>query len=73
MRTIKLKRIRDLREDHDLTQAQVANILSVTQRTYSRYENDDRSIPLEQLIKLADYYGTSVDYLLDRTNKKEPY
>ena len=73
MRTIKLKRIRDLREDHDLTQTQVAYILSVTQRTYSRYENDDRSIPLEQLIKLADYYGTSVDYLLDRTNKKEPY
>lgn len=73
MRTIKLKRIRDLREDHDLTQAQVAKILSVTQRTYSRYENDDRSIPLEQLIKLADYYATSVDYLLDRTNKKEPY
>ena len=73
MRTIKLKRIRDLREGHDLTQAQVAYILSVTQRTYSRYENDDRSIPLEQLIKLADYYGTSVDYLLDRTNKKEPY
>ncbi|MBB5183958.1 helix-turn-helix domain-containing protein [Catenisphaera adipataccumulans] len=70
---MKLKRIRDLREDNDLTQAEIAKILSVTQRTYSRYENDDRSIPLEQLIKLADFYHTSVDYLLNRTDKKEPY
>lgn len=70
---MKLKRIRDLREDNDLTQADIAKLLNVTQRTYSRYENDDRSISLEQLIKLADFYHTSVDYLLERTNRKEPY
>ena len=68
---MKLKRIRDLREDNDLTQADIAKY--VTQRTYSRYENDDRAIPLEQLVKLAEYYNTSVDYLLNRTDKKEPY
>lgn len=70
---MKLKRIRDLREDNDLTQAEIAKYLNVTQRTYSRYENDDRAIPLEQLVKLADYYSTSVDYLLNRTDKKDPY
>ena len=62
---MKLKRIRDLREDNDLTQADIAKYLNVTQRTYSRYENDDRAIPLEQLVKLAEYYNTSVDYLLN--------
>ena len=67
---MKLKRIRDLREDNDLTQDEIAKYLNVTQRTYSRYENDDRAIPLEQLVKLADYYNTSVDYLLNRTDKK---
>lgn len=67
---MKLKRIRDLREDNDLTQADIAKYLNVTQRTYSRYENDDRAIPLEQLVKLAEYYNTSVDYLLNRTDKK---
>ena len=70
---MKLKRIRDLREDNDLTQADIAKYLNVTQRTYSRYESDDRAIPLEQLVKLAEYYNTSVDYLLNRTDKKEPY
>ena len=50
---MKLKRIRDLREDNDLTQADIAKYLNVTQRTYSRYENDDRAIPLEQLVKLV--------------------
>lgn len=67
---MKLKQIRDLREDNDLTQADIAAILNITQRTYSRYENDDRAIPLEQLVRLAEYYNTSVDYLLDRTDKK---
>lgn len=62
---MKLKQIRDLREDNDLTQADIAAILNITQRTYSRYENDDRAIPLEQLVRLAEYYNTSVDYLLD--------
>ena len=70
---MKLKRIRNLRVDKDMTQADIAKYLNVSQRTYSRYENDDRSIPLEQLIKLADFYQTSVDYLLERTDKKEKY
>lgn len=66
-------RIRDLREDNDLTQTNLADYLKITQRTYSRYENDERAIPVEILCKLADYYGTSVDYLLNRTNIKTPY
>lgn len=59
-----LKRIKDLREDHDLTQETLAQILNITQRSYSHYENGDRNIPIEILIKLADYYQTSVDYLI---------
>ncbi len=70
---MKLRRIRDLREDNDLTQTDIAKILNVTQRTYSRYENGERSLPLDQLIKLVEYYNTSVDYLLNRTDRKEPY
>lgn len=66
-------RIRNLREDSDLTQTDIANLLNITQRAYSRYENDERAIPVEILCKLADYYGTSVDYLLNRTNNKQPY
>lgn len=66
-------RIRDLREDHDLTQEYMGKILNVSQRTYSRYENDERAIPIEILSKLADFYGVSVDYLINRTNYKKPY
>lgn len=66
-------RIRNLREDKDLTQKDVAEYLNISQRTYSRYENDERAIPVEILSKLADYHKTSVDYLLNRTNTKEPY
>ena len=66
-------RIRNLREDKDLTQTDIANYLNITQRTYSRYENDERSIPIEILSKLADYHNTSIDYLIGRTNVKEPY
>ena len=67
---MKLKRLRDLREDHDLTQADIAQLLHVSSRTYARYESGERSIPLEQLIRLANYYDLSVDYILGRTNKK---
>lgn len=70
---MKYERIRDLREDNDLTQEYLNKILTVSQRTYSRYENDERAIPLEIISKLADYYGTSVDYLIGRTDIKEPY
>ncbi len=65
--------LRDLREDNNLSQAEMAKILGVSQQTYSRYESHTTEIPLESLISLADYYDTSVDYLLGITNKKEPY
>lgn len=67
------KRIRNLREDKDMTQADIANILNITQRTYSRYENDERGIPLEVICALADLHHTSVDYLLGRTDIAKPY
>lgn len=63
-------RIRDLREDKDLTQAQMGEILSCSQRVYSNYERGDIDIPTVTLIKLADFHNVSVDYLLNRT--KEP-
>jgi transcriptional regulator with XRE-family HTH domain len=62
------RRIRDLREDHDLTQNQVAGMLGMKQPQYFRYEQGYRDIPTDILIKLADIYQTSVDYLLGRTN-----
>ncbi|MEG0277437.1 MAG: helix-turn-helix transcriptional regulator [Coprobacillus sp.] len=65
-----LKRIKDLREDNDLSQTTLANALNITQRAYSHYETGTRELPLEILIKLADFYKTSTDYLLERTNKK---
>ena len=67
---MRYKRIRDLREDHDLTQREMGIILSCSQRVYSNYERGDLDIPTEVLIKLADYYDVSVDYILGRTDKK---
>lgn len=61
-------RIRNLREDKDLTQTQLGAILSCSQRVYSNYERGDIDIPTATLIKLADFYDVSVDYLLNRTN-----
>lgn len=61
------QRLRDLREDHDLTQAQLAELLGIRQTVYSRYERGFQNIPLEHLLFLADYYGVSTDYLLGRT------
>ena len=61
-------RIRDLREDRDLTQTQMGRILSCSQRVYSNYERGDIDIPTAILIRLADYYDVSVDYLLGRTD-----
>ena len=66
-------RIRDLREDSDLKQAALAKYLNCTQVCYSQYELGKRDIPTDVLIKLADYYGTSIDYLLGRTDVKKPY
>lgn len=70
---MKLQRLRDLREDHDLKQTDIADYLHISQRTYSHYETDSRSIPLEQLIRLAIYYETSLDYLANLTDNKKPY
>ena len=62
-------RLRDLREDADLSQKQVAEILHIQQTVYSRYERGYQTIPVEHLLVLADYYHLSVDYLLGRTNR----
>lgn len=64
------RRIRDLREDKDLTQKQMGEILSCSQRVYSNYERGDLDIPTDILIKLADFYCVSIDYILERTDKK---
>ena len=66
------RRLRDLREDHDLTQADVAALLGMKQPQYFRYEQGYRDIPTDMLIQLADYYETSVDYLLGRTDDPLP-
>ena len=67
------RRIRDLREDKDLMQKDVASYLNCSQVCYSYYEIGRRDIPTDILIKLADYYNTSIDYLLGRTNDPKPY
>ena len=67
------QRLRDLREDADLTQQELGEMVGVPQRAYSYYEKGQRMIPPDVLCRLADYYKTSVDYLLGRTDKKEPY
>lgn len=64
------RRIRELREDRDMTQKQMGEILSCSQRVYSNYERGELDIPTEILIKLADFHMVSVDYLLGRTDKK---
>lgn len=66
-------RLKDLREDNDLTQAKIAAMLNIRQNTYSQYENGHRQIPIPLLIKLAEYYGVSVDYILRLTDVKTPY
>lgn len=67
------RRIRDLREDRDLKQSDLAKLLNCTQACYSNYENGKRDIPSEALRTLAEFYNVSIDYLLDVTNVKEPY
>ena len=64
-----LPRLRDLREDHDLTQSQVAALLGIDQRVYSTYETGKRDLPLRYLVLLADYYHVSADYLLGRSDR----
>lgn len=65
------QRIRDLREDADLSQREIAAYLGIQQTVYSRYERGFQTIPLEHLIRLADYYNVSTDYLLGRTRRPE--
>ena len=66
-------RLRDLREDKDMTQSNVADMLGIKQTVYSRYERGFQNIPIELLLQLADFYGTSTDYILGRTNEFKPY
>ncbi len=65
---MKFKNLREIREDRDIKQKDIANVLNVSQNTYSQYETGIIPITAETLIKLADYYGVSIDYLLDRTD-----
>lgn len=67
------QRLRDLREDRDLNQTEVARMLGMSQTGYSKYETGENDIPTIVLIKLADFYDTSIDYLLGRTNIKKRY
>ena len=64
-------RLRDLREDHDYTQREIADVLHIKQNTYSQYENGQRQIPIDFLIKLALHYNVSTDYILELTDKRE--
>ena len=67
------RRLRDLREDHDLKQKEVAQLLDIDQRVYSNYETGKQTLPVRYLLQLADYYGTSTDYILGRTDNPDPY
>ena len=65
------QRLRDLREDHDMNQTEIAKLLHTSQTVYSRYERGYQTIPVEHLLILADYYDVSVDYSLGRTNQQK--
>ncbi len=67
------RRIRDLREDRDLNQTQIAKMLGMSQTGYSKYETGENDIPTAILIRLAEFYNTSVDYLLGLTKERAPY
>lgn len=69
---MKFQRIQDLCIDSDLSQKKIGEILHISQRSYSHYETGSRNIPIEMLIRLADYYDTTIDYLVGRTDNKEP-
>jgi len=70
---VKFERIRNLREDNDYKQVQLANYLCVKQSTYSDYESGMINIPIEALMKLADFYNTSVDFIVGRTDEIKSY
>ena len=66
-------RLKDLREDSDITQTEIATYLHIKQNTYSQYENGQRQLPIDVLIQLAKFYRVSTDYILELTDTKEPY
>ncbi len=68
-----LERLKEIREDKDLTQTEIAKILKMSQVQYSRYETGLRLIPIDKLMILAKYYNTSIDYLIGFTNERKPY
>lgn len=70
---MKLERLKEIREDNDYKQIDIANYLGITQVQYSRYETGIRAIPIYHLIKLANYYKTSTDYLIGLTDERKPY
>lgn len=68
-----IRRLKDLREDHDLLQKDIAKIIKVSQQQYNKYELGINSIPIEKIDKLATFYNTSIDYIVGRTNIKKAY
>ena len=68
-----INRLKEIREDKDLYQIDIAKVLNITQSQYSLYENGIRLIPVDKLVKLAKYYNTSTDYLLGLTDERKPY
>lgn len=66
-------RLREIREDNSLTQSDIAKVLNTTQQQYSKYELGIQILPLEKINTLADYYNTSIDYLIGRTDERKPY
>lgn len=70
---MRFKRVRDLREDNDKYQKDIASLLGISQQYYSEYEKGNRTIPIEHLIKLARFYNTSIDYLVELTDEIKPY
>lgn len=68
-----MNRFKEIREDNDKLQKDIAKLLGISQQYYSEYEKGNRTITIEHLITLAKYYNTSIDYLVDLTDIKEPY
>lgn len=66
-------KLRDIREDRDITQREIAEYLHIRQNTYSQYENGHRALPIEILVELATFFDTSTDYILGLTNEEKPY
>lgn len=66
-------RLKNLREDNDITQTEIAKLLNCKQNTYQQYESEKRQIPLDALKKLAEFYNTSIDYILEITDEIKPY